>query len=138
MEKLSNIWSILITLFHAMKNGWNLGKLYPELQWRFEVFNKVFLLSYTFSFNKILSRFISFITKIFHFTQISQLPIHKLWVPQLTHDKTEVVEKKSSLLVAIILQNTQTFQLCTVTIKTKIIHKSYKKCEAEMLLFESS
>jgi len=77
-------------------------------------------------------------TKIFHFTQISQLPIHKLWLPKLQHDITEVVENKSSLLLAIILQNTQTLQLCTVTIKTKIIHKSYKKCEAEMLLFESS
>jgi hypothetical protein len=45
----------------------------------------------------------------------------------------QVAWNKSSLLLNIIIQNTQTLQLFTVIIKTEIIYKSYKKARLDGL-----
>jgi hypothetical protein len=48
-------------------------------------------------------------------------------------NRREVVQNKSSLLLKIILQNTQTLQLFTKIIKTGSIHKSYYNTRLEGL-----
>jgi hypothetical protein len=50
-----------------------------------------------------------------------------------TYNETEVALIKPSLILNIILQNTQTLQLFTINIKTEIIYKSYKKSSAARL-----
>jgi hypothetical protein len=42
----------------------------------------------------------------------------------------QVAWYKSSLLLLIVSQNTQTFQLFIINIKTEIINKSFSKCQA--------
>jgi len=48
----------------------------------------------------------------------------------LKYNTTVVVQNKSSLLMRIIITNTQTLQLLTINIKTEIITKIIKKCQA--------
>jgi hypothetical protein len=45
----------------------------------------------------------------------------------------QVILNKSSLLLKIQKQNTQTLQLITRIIKTESVYKRYKKCQAEGL-----
>ncbi len=62
--------------FHSLKNGFKLANFCLKLTKVFDIPQR-FSQSQTFSFNKILSHFISFMTEIFLFTKISQLPRYK-------------------------------------------------------------
>ncbi len=46
------------------------------------------------------------------------------------YNGTELVQYKSSLILNVIIPNTQTLQLLTINVKTEIIYKRYKKCPA--------
>ncbi len=51
----------------------------------------------------------------------------------LKTNRIEVVSNKSSLLLKILNQNTQTLQLFTTNIKTKSIYEGHYKCQAARL-----
>ncbi len=62
--------------FHSCTEKWpKIGQLLSITLMKVYSIPRRFPRSETFSFNKILSHFILFVTKIFHFTKISQLPI---------------------------------------------------------------
>ncbi len=73
-ENLSNIGWISLTFVRAMKNGQKLAKLHPRTFTKVHGIQQSFSQSETFVFSKISSCFISFMTEIFHFTWILQLP----------------------------------------------------------------
>jgi hypothetical protein len=49
------------------------------------------------------------------------------------YHRTVVVQNKSSLLLPIILTNTQILQQLTIDIKTEIIYRIFKKCRSVQL-----
>ncbi len=72
LGKESDISLLLLTFIHALKNGHKLVNFFSLNLMK--VYGIWFSQSQTFSLYKISSRFVSFTTKIFHFTKILQLP----------------------------------------------------------------